>query len=79
MVYRPPDFYDRARKKNLEGCAYDIWLYGMMTLNVLTGDWPINRMKSVTDARSWKMNVEPVVLEALKVKCFPPLFNFVLF
>ena len=65
LEYCPPEWFDASKKA--EGVAFDTWLYGLMTLQVLTGHWPNQNMNPVRDARSWKKNVEPVLKKALKV------------
>ena len=65
LAYCPPEWFDASQKA--EGVACDIWLYGLMTLQVLTGHWPNQNMKPIADGRSWKKFVEPVLRKALKV------------
>ena len=76
LKFRPPECYDPSLCKNLEGSQCDIWLYGLMALNVLTDDLPSLNMCGVTNAYTWKRNAEPVLLEALEKSTFCDIVKY---
>lgn len=70
--FRPPEWYTY---EIVEGSTCDVWLFGFMTLNILTSNWPSSKRGPVKSAMDWKTSVEPVLMEALKERTFCDLMR----
>lgn len=68
-VYRSPECFVDDSKKNIRGECFDIWSYGLLILNVMTGHYFKEKVKKiVTRFMSWSTDVWPILEKALKVR-----------
>lgn len=71
-VYRPPECFIISEKHRVDGAAFDIWTYALMSFNVLTGNWPDNNFSAlnVYFYATWKKKIERVLKISLEKEKF---------
>lgn len=60
-VYRPPECFSISEKHRVNGAAFDIWTYALISSNVLAGNWPGYDLRDVYDYDTWNKKVERVL------------------
>lgn len=54
----------------MNGVAFDIRTYALISLNVLTGNWPGCDLRDVYDYDTWKKKVERVLKKIFRERTF---------
>ena len=77
FINRLPESLKESENPLIDCTAFDIWTYSLMSLNVLTGSWPMNCVRELDayDYTSWKANIEPILKESLKAETFDKIMR----
>ena len=77
FINKSPESLKESEKHQLNCAAFDIWTYALMSLNILTGSWPLNCLREIDayDYTTWKANIETVLKESLKAETFDKIMR----
>ena len=74
--YIPPEAHSRNGSIPVEGVRYDMWMYGLLVLEMLTGGDSMRRLNAVRGKiLSWESRVKPVLDTVLQERPFCDRFD----